>query len=114
MHTTLNSLRAEKARLVSEFVELGRQDGQDWAEGASLEDFLYFDTWEAPGDNDEDSWVQLVNDPVLGDYFGEIILDSDLMKPGQDEEDLNEFALAWFNSWYAAVDAFWREVKGKL
>jgi hypothetical protein len=58
----------------------------------------------------------LLNDEILGEYFGEVLGEKPFNTERYDQFnfELDGLELAWYEGWIEAVEEFWEEVAERL
>jgi len=117
MEAIIERLRSERREGVGTAKEAGRAEGLSWAKNAHFENLRYAaDTFDLVPDGTNYVFEgTLLNDPVLSEYFKEVLNRPPYQLEGRDRWDsLGQMEDAWIDGWKEAVDEFWGTVSERL
>lgn len=114
MDAIIERLRKEKAVAQTDYREKGKLEGLAWSKAASYTDLDYARKFEPTDEHGMYEPGIPLHDDVLGHYFIDALEANPLTDPGDDVDELNEFAQEWLKGWLEAVRSFWDQITEKL
>ncbi|MGD0236441.1 MAG: hypothetical protein ABSC55_18120 [Syntrophorhabdales bacterium] len=112
MDEVIARLKREKEESENNYQELGKADGQKWANAAHYTHLEYVATKEGSFVDELDS----TTDKVLGEYFTGVIEEHPFMhyEDKYNRRRTNDCFDSWLRGWEDAVVEFWNKVSPEL